>query len=160
MTVYADGDRTVRVACKAMDSFHSWRQGSGEREAGGILLGYVFDDHDSIAEISTPAKQDERSLFGFLRRKEPAQSIVNNRWKQSFGRLLYLGEWHTHCEDNPIPSKQDRRMIADVLRGTEMEIDHLYLVIVGRQGHLWVGRQEKKRLVELSLFDRTGESHI
>jgi hypothetical protein len=55
---------------------------------------------------------------------------------------------------NPKPSVVDIKMIKKVLNDTDMEIDFLYLIIVGVNNTFWVGKFTKndmERLQELKI---------
>lgn len=46
--------------------------------------------------------------------------------------LHYVGDWHTHPEDNPWPSPTDLDSIVDCVRRSRHELAGFLLVIVGR----------------------------
>jgi len=146
--------RRLLISPEAVEVLMRLRQQDGGHENGGILLGRVYPGHDEILRVTTPTEHDKRSLFGFVRSRIPAQRAIDAAWKQSQGTLIYLGEWHTHLEIGPRPSRADRRMIRRQLKTTIMEIEHLYLVIVGSSGTLWAGRCNSSGLKALVLSDR------
>lgn len=80
-----------------------------DAEAGGILLGRrILETDDVVIDLaSEPHVADSRSRFRFFRKKEPAQRLVDTSWERSKGTQNYLGEWHTHPEDDPAPSALD-----------------------------------------------------
>jgi len=129
--------------------FQKYFNKSGKREAGGILFGYVYGDHSKIIDISGPNRFD---LFGhnyFIRSKRGAQPKINKAWARSNGTIIYLGEWHTHFEKYPKPSATDKCLMTNSLRTTKMEIDFLFLIIVGLDNTYWVGKQTGNKLTEL-----------
>jgi len=129
--------------------FQEYFDKSRKREAGGILLGYVYEDHSEVANASYPNRFD---LFGynyFVRSKRGAQPKINKAWTRSNGTLIYLGEWHTHFEKYPKPSATDKSLMINSLRTTKMEIDFLFLIIVGLDDTYWVGKQVGDKLIEL-----------
>ena len=104
-----------------------------QTESGGILLGRLINcSKDVIVDFaSEPSKKDTRRRFFFFRKKEPAQSIVNKRWSDSEGTQIYLGEWHTHPECDPIPSSHDLENWRKIYREAKYEQDFLLFIIVG-----------------------------
>jgi len=146
---FSDGLRRIRVNNKVLRIFREYEQKDGEPESGGILLGIVYDNHDSIVKITKPNKLDTRGFNFFNRAKKPAQLQINKSWNSSRGCLIYLGEWHTHNEINPKPSIIDRKMIEKTFKETKMEINYLYLIIIGKENTIWVGRKDTNGLVEL-----------
>lgn len=76
-------------------------------EAGGILLGYRRGEHLHVVDATIPAAHDVRSRFGFLRRDAWHQAVAIKGWSRSQGTLDHMGEWHTHPEPRPQPSRID-----------------------------------------------------
>ena len=48
-----------------------------DREAGGILLGEVSSDAVLVSRATVPSEHDRRTRFGFVRRRGPAQAVVD-----------------------------------------------------------------------------------
>jgi integrative and conjugative element protein (TIGR02256 family) len=109
---------------------HQW-----SREAGGVLLGRmrVQGEDVDVTEITTPGPRDRRSRFRFFRAQEPAQSVVKDAWERSDGQVNYLGEWHTHPQDDPEPSSHDRAEWRRLVKIQTYEQSSLFFVIVGRK---------------------------
>jgi len=148
---FSDYKRSLRIHPRVLKNFKKYEQKEGDFEAGGILLGYVYKDYDKTVKVTTPNQLDSKGFFFFNRSKIPAQLQINRSWKRSRGSLIYLGEWHTHHEKTPFLSTVDENMIKKVLEETEMEIDFLYLILVGLNGTYWVGRQTTNGLIKLDL---------
>jgi integrative and conjugative element protein (TIGR02256 family) len=129
--------------------FQSHIQTSGRKESGGILLGCVYPGSHTLIDIATrPGAFDKAGLRYFDRSRKRAQRIVEREWDTSGGTRVYLGEWHTHSELHPSPSMRDRQMIHNMFQQTTMEIDFLFLAIIGIRSN-WVGIQDGKRLRRL-----------
>jgi len=146
---FSNSTATLNISLTAIEKFRKYEQREGYNESGGILLGYVTKNCDYIQEVTIPNKYDLKGLTFFIRSKEPAQKKINKSWKISKGSLIYLGEWHTHYENNPKPSRDDVNMIKRALKNTEMEIDFLYLIISGVNNTYWVGRCTAKGVKSL-----------
>lgn len=125
--------RISPVAVLAMQA-HMQRHGWSP-EAGGVLLGRLLlqGDHVVIEEVTVPGPHDRRSRFLFFRAERPAQAAVNEAWARSGGELNYLGEWHTHPEDDPSPSWHDRTDWRRLVTVQQYEQSSLFFVIVGRR---------------------------
>ncbi len=136
-------------------TFDKYKQLPGRHEAGGILLGRIFENKIIIETITMPDIGDKAGLFFFNRKRRRAQDIVNTTWGDSKGEKIYLGEWHTHAESCPQPSSVDRDMIRNMLRDSIMEIDFLFTVIVGIDDY-WVGLQKGRKLTRLKRIDTCG----
>lgn len=81
----------------------------GALEAGGILVGYRRANHLHVIALTEPHPKDRRSVTSFERISPFHQERALALWKQSGGKMDYLGEWHTHPERTPSPSGIDRR---------------------------------------------------
>lgn len=124
-------------------------------ESGGVLLGrHLLESEDVIVdEVTTPSDSDARSRFGFFRSKKH-NSLAQRRWKESGGRVDYLGLWHTHPENIPIPSSVD---LNDWVNAAEKDTyggDRLYFLIVGiTEIRAW-SKNKDRPLQELGLVRR------
>lgn len=147
---FSDNIRRVKISSEVIRIFKKLEQKQEDFEAGGILLGNVYNNYDFIIKITLPNQLDSRGFSFFNRSKIPAQLQINDSWKKSKGVLIYLGEWHTHSEINPQPSIVDIKMIKKVFEETKMEINFIYMVIVGVNNTLWIGRQDSNGLVKLN----------
>ncbi|MBU2886750.1 Mov34/MPN/PAD-1 family protein [Gilvimarinus agarilyticus] len=107
-----------------------WRE--DDCEAGGLLLGSVHGAHMHIEQATAPTTWDRRFRYLFERMPFGHESIALARGTLSEGTVRYLGEWHTHPEDHPRPSRLDRsewnRLAAKRRDGRLM-----LAVIVGRK---------------------------
>jgi integrative and conjugative element protein (TIGR02256 family) len=112
------------------------------KEAGGVLLGRMVEGTDDILidEVTKPGVHDSRSRFHFVRSRKTAQGLVDRAWQESARSRIYLGEWHTHPEDDPRPSNVDMRNQQNVLRSATYEQGFLFFVIAGRlRVRVWEG---------------------
>lgn len=125
----------LEVGPGAVDQLMRHRQlGVQAPEAGGVLLGRLLLDGRNVVidEATPPAANDLRGPFLFFRKRAPAQKRVRDGWKVSLQTRNYLGEWHTHPEDQPVPSSQDEANWKRVLLEAKFEQDFLFFAIVGR----------------------------
>lgn len=146
MKTYVGPNMLVCLADEVLRTLDNYREATAE--AGGILLGRVFESHVLVEIATEPTKADRRSRFSFLRSRKSAQARVNDAWKRSGGEQIYLGEWHSHPEEIAYPSGRDQDMIANNLREAKMEIDFLILVVVGIRED-WVGLRRSNLLIQL-----------
>lgn len=150
---FIHGKEKLIIRSNVICTFREYVEKNKCNEAGGILLGRIYDDYNEIIDITTPNRFDKWGRSFFVRSRKGAQPRINRSWKKSNGTLIYLGEWHTHFKIKPIPSYQDRNMIGNTLKITTMDIDFLYLIIVGLENTYWVGKQTSQRLFELTPQD-------
>ena len=104
-------------------------------EAGGILMGYRRGPHTHVTEATVPTTRDVQRRFGFFRHATHHQRVALRRWKESGETLDYVGEWHTHPEDDPSPSSIDLKHWRDI---AQVSSRPMVFLIVGRWSN-WSG---------------------
>lgn len=125
---------------------------AASHEAGGMLLGRLIDGTDDVVvdEATEPTGEDRRGRFSFNRAKAAAQRYINLVWRQSGSTRVYLGEWHTHPEDDPTPSDHDLENWRRIAKKAKYDQDYLIFVIVGRKRtRLWVCDKLSLKMNEL-----------
>lgn len=131
----------VAIGERAMAIFNRYRQiNATAPEAGGVLLGRFIQDTSDIVvdDVTTPGLDDVASRLTFRRSRRRTQELINQAWHKSGGTRNYLGEWHTHPEDDPSPSAVDLRNWHRIVKAAHYEQDTLIFVIVGlRQIRMW-----------------------
>lgn len=129
-----NSERYIKISDNVKASFEKYRRKLPAKEAGGILLGKVIKNEYIIIEaITEPSKVDRSSFFTFIRNKKQAQNSINQYWEQSYGEIIYLGEWHTHNENIPNPSLEDTKTMKNLFITSKLEINFLFIVIIGMQ---------------------------
>lgn len=116
-----------------------------DNEAAGVLLGEKRGQHVVITDLSEPGFGDLRLRNLVDRRGKHHQQKVDDCFQLSGGTVNYIGEWHTHPEDFPQPSQQDRSSWSAHLKGGAPKI----VLIVGIKG-FWIGKMKGTGLSKLS----------
>jgi integrative and conjugative element protein (TIGR02256 family) len=101
-------------------------------ESGGLLLGSVHGNNLLIIEATAPTIFDRQFRYLFERMPFGHKAVAERRWRQSGGTVRYLGEWHTHPQDYPLPSQLDRDEWF-TLAQKRTDARPLLAVIVGRK---------------------------
>lgn len=98
----------IIVETAVLQTLNRYRQlHHSQPEQGGVFIGEVRLPHIIITHVTEPSPYDRASRFGFVRKKQHHQAMVDQLWQTSGGYLTYIGEWHTHPEANPLPSATD-----------------------------------------------------
>ena len=85
-----------------------------------------------ISKVSLPCTIiDTASTTGFERDAQKANDFIFNDYEDSSHTRYYLGEWHTHPENNPTPSFIDIKSIEMIYKHSNRVIDGVFLIIVG-----------------------------
>lgn len=135
MSSWATDDRKtlLHFSAPALRNFSQHVQATHDDcEAGGLLLGAVHGAHLLIEQATVPTPWDKRFRYLFERMPFGHEAIALSRWTASQGTVRYLGEWHTHPEDEPSPSGLDRSE-WNRLSGIRSDKRPMLAVIVGRQ---------------------------
>ena len=143
MKYYIKNNKNLFIKESVKEKLKKFKQKKGMVENGGILLGKIKEDFSEyvITDISTPSIKDKQGPYNFIRSKEQAQIIINKKWRKSKGVINYLGEWHTHPEVKPTPSIIDIKLLNDCVKNNLMEYRELFMIIVGTEGHFYIGYQ-------------------
>lgn len=127
----------VVVSVEVANTLISYRQlNDSSLESAGVLIGERRNIHIIIKTLSEPSPTDFRSRFMVDRVSKHHQKAVDDAFKKSNGDWQYLGEWHTHPEDIPVPSMTDYSSWYKNLKTSDPRI----LIIVGRTD-FWVGKK-------------------
>ncbi len=129
----ANGQGVFAIGPIPLERMRTYRQDSRRKaEAGGLLVGrHLLNGVDMIVDgITEPQPGDRRMRFRFFRSAARHQSALDLAWQVSDGTSTYLGEWHTHPEVTPIPSRTDVKTWIRKLR-VDVYTDVLFFVIVG-----------------------------
>jgi len=99
--------------------------------AGGLLLGSVHRANCSLSKQRLILHGINASAI-FSSGCPSAMRPLLFRWKASEGTVRYLGEWHTHPENHPKPSRLDKVEWID-LSSRRSDKRPMFAVIVGRE---------------------------
>lgn len=118
-------------------------------EAGGLLIGRELIGVPSfvVDEVTVPLPGDRRWRYRFDRNDPGHQALLDDRWSASQGTSIYLGDWHTHPEDDPEPSEQDIYNWGRKVREDQVGCSSTFFIIVGRRRiRVWAwGRGQRLR---------------
>lgn len=108
------------------------------KEHGGIVIGTKLIKNNFYTVIdfyymkNTSTKENRYSCDA-----KEANRYIYNQWEKSFGINNYIGEWHTHNENYPSPSRIDRFMMEDILKRNNAP-NKIFLFILGKK-QIYVG---------------------
>lgn len=77
-------------------------------ETGGLLVGYWPNEHEVIVTgIIGPGPKAKHSTNSFFPDNRWQRRELARVYARSGRRVTYLGDWHSHPNGNPSPSRQD-----------------------------------------------------
>lgn len=128
----------ILVEAAVFDRINPYRQReSAAPESGGILLGYRRGAHLHVVEATIPGREDHGTRVSFRRSAKGHREQALSGWHRSDHTLGYLGEWHTHPEQAPSPSRTDHHAWGELLAGRPGQ--PLIFMILGIETGLWLG---------------------
>ena len=99
------------------------------REAGGQLFARIEGREITVEFASPPRSRDRRGRSFFKPSRRDEQLEIDSMHKRG---LHYVGDWHSHPEDTPTPSRRDIKSIGDTVRRSKHDLRGFLLLIVGR----------------------------
>jgi integrative and conjugative element protein (TIGR02256 family) len=144
---------------EVLEHLMKYRQrGSDSREAGGQLFAR-FDGNIIRIECATgPRLSDRRHLMSFVPSRLAERREIKRLFKDG---LHYIGDWHTHPELRPKPSRTDIDSIQDLFKKSRHKLASFVMIIVGtarRQESLFVGIFDNNNWQQLRPISGESES--
>lgn len=101
------------------------------KEFGGILMGRYIHDHTValVEDIVLPSKY-RSSHFYFERGSDGLRDVLKRHYSAS-PSLIYVGEWHTHPDREPEPSRTDFQAMMTLAGDPGVFICNPILLIIG-----------------------------
>jgi integrative and conjugative element protein (TIGR02256 family) len=140
--IVCQNDYLVRLSPKAWKEMtaairESRRKRGAKCETGGLLFGKRDDAlrviwvDDAIGPPPDSVCSPEKFICG----TKGTQAANKSRKEQSRGSVEFVGMWHTHPEDLPLPSETDLSGMAQILTSGEAPPLKSLLLIVGWERH-------------------------
>jgi integrative and conjugative element protein (TIGR02256 family) len=96
-------------------------------ETGGVLFGYYDGCKAIITTITTPGKNQELEPSNF-NRLPLGPDIIDRKWEDG---ERYLGDWHSHPNNSPLPSETDDEQLTSFARDEKLNCPEPILIILG-----------------------------
>ncbi|MFI6675233.1 Mov34/MPN/PAD-1 family protein [Kribbella sp. NPDC050470] len=104
------------------------RQSRDGLETGGILLGHDFGQRVEIRHAGDAGPDARRGTHTFDRDLAHATALAEAAWTHD--RSQWLGEWHTHPNQEPVPSPRDLTSYLQHLNDPELDFTQFISIIV------------------------------
>lgn len=92
-----------------------------QREVGGMLMGeHLGESRFRIVDLSIQTSGGGKACF--VRDPRKHEAFIKNffeRTGKDFTRFNYLGEWHSHPNHLPLPSRTDRDSMREIVEGSD-----------------------------------------
>ncbi len=104
-------------------------------ETGGVLAGYVNEDGSIfITHASGPGHKAIETPTRFEKDVEFCQKFLDDLAEEHGEKAVYLGEWHSHPNENNQPSNTDLRSLTDISNQKEYLTDRPVMIIFTKSG--------------------------
>lgn len=100
-------------------------------EYGGFLIGYYKNDnrHLKITDTILP-ESFNASKYSFERSTKGIDKKLGNYYEED-PKKFYVGEWHTHPDNRPIPSSTDILAVNKIISSQKTCLINPVLLIIG-----------------------------
>ena len=131
-------DYVIEIKESVVDCLRNYCQVEGN-EIGGILTGSIISEKRiRISNVSMPCSIKRfANRYKFVRDAAKANEFIKRDFEQSVHTRVYVGEWHTHPEENPSPSSVDIDSIVDIYNRSDIVINGVFLIIVGLKSNYY-----------------------
>lgn len=121
--------QTIVLTDAVLGRFNRHRQTAiTSPEAGGQLFARFDGNIIRIERASGPRPSDRRRPTSFVPDRKAERREIRRSFKKG---LHYVGDWHTHPESHPSPSKTDLLSFRDMYRKSLHKLASFLMVIVG-----------------------------
>lgn len=101
------------------------------KEFGGFLMGYYSEDNKCLHITDTILpKRYQASKYSFERSTKGVEKEFTEFYSEN-PKKVYVGEWHTHPDNSPIPSATDISAINTIINSKNTSIPNPVLLIIG-----------------------------
>ena len=129
--------------------FNRYRQTGRRKEAGGQLFATFGGSTTQIERATGPRRSDRRGRGFFFPDRRAERREIERLFKSG---LHYVGDWHTHPENRPVPSSTDMASFREMFCKSKHRLDSFVIIIVGLDHGpegLYVGLCSGQRVVRL-----------
>lgn len=129
--IYPIGESGQRIVFtdEVLGHFEKYRQMRWwQREAGGQLFARFDLPTITIVEATGPRRGDRRSRLSYHPDRDAEQREIAAHHSRG---LHFVGDWHTHPQDLPIPSSRDEESMREAFTKSGHSLNGFLLVIRG-----------------------------
>jgi integrative and conjugative element protein (TIGR02256 family) len=98
-------------------------------ETGGILLGYYKKGKAVVTRATRGGSKAKRSRLHFRLDEKFANAEIVRAWRETHGRIYYLGEWHKHPLSILQASSTDKRSMEQISLDRKLHCREPILII-------------------------------
>lgn len=129
----------VTITPESVEVLTSKIQHYENEDCGLLFASQISNDSIRINSISESCSiQDEAQRCSCTLDIEKANTAISEEFEKSNHTRFYIGEWHTHPEDYPVPSSRDYKSLKESYHKNKLAVPNIMLMaIVGRKAICW-----------------------
>lgn len=127
------GEWIVKISSSVKKELYSLRHAKLPNETGGVLIGSYdfFRKICYIVDILIAPPDSKEYPTAFIRGNKGLKNQIQHIEKVSMGNLYYIGEWHSHPNNNTNASVDDGTLLKSIAEFTNAECNPGVMIIVG-----------------------------
>ena len=126
-----DSDQQLSITPAVLNHIAEHQQTSSHApEAGGQLFARITEPCITILRATGPRPTDRRTRYGYVPDRKKEQQEINDMFQAG---LLFIGDWHTHSETVPTPSRSDLHSITNIFKGSRHHLPAFLLLVAGTE---------------------------
>lgn len=128
---------SFEVTEEVIEQLHSIATSNIEEVCGVFTGSITISGAYRINNLSPVLTTKWSSKYSCIRDAEKANKYINEEFGLSNGSRVYFGEWHTHLEHHPIPSRVDKNTISKIYNKEMLPLGLIFFAIVGWSEIYW-----------------------
>lgn len=143
----------IELSTTCIDTFEAHRQRTWlHKETGGQLFARFYQGCFIVEHAI--CVQGTQSRYSFWPNRNKEQDQIDALFKDN---LHYVGDWHTHPEKKPTPSKSDRIKMLEIFKQSKHELPFMVMAIVGTEpfpNGLFVATVSSSKIQKMSFTEQ------
>ena len=129
----------IEITDECLEMLNDKRQFDNNEDCGILFGSQISDKKIRINSISESCCDNTSALKCSCHLDvAKANKLIEEEFSKSNQTRFYIGEWHTHPEDNPSPSYQDLNSLGESYNKNKLVVPNLILMaIIGRKDICW-----------------------
>ena len=126
------GECSFEIKQNALNTLKEYAQHDGNELCGVATGSQIGNNVLRISKISPPCIV-KNGRYGCELDSVKGNEFIKQDYEVSGQTRFYIGEWHTHPEQNPHPSQTDYASIIKSYASAQLSVPLLVMIIVGTE---------------------------
>lgn len=126
------GECCFEIKRNALNALIGYAQHDGNELCGVVTGSQIGENKFRISKVSPPCVI-KNGHYGCKLDATQGNKFIKQDYELSGQTRFYIGEWHTHPEQNPHPSQTDYASIIKSFASAQLSVPLLIMIIVGTE---------------------------